>query len=54
MTLKLYRVFIRILSFEMTNDQCGSEIPSVDENLVRNTTYANVNGTYDLSGNMGY
>ncbi|WP_417861536.1 outer membrane beta-barrel protein [Winogradskyella sediminis] len=37
----------------MTNDRVAPNT-IVDENLVRNTTYANVNGNYELSGSLGY
>ncbi len=36
-----------------TNDQVVTRT-IIDENLVRNTTYANVNGNYRFSGSLGY
>ncbi|MCG2419731.1 outer membrane beta-barrel protein [Aequorivita sp. F47161] len=45
--------FYSYLNFEITDN---SVVPktTIDENLVKTTTYANVNGTYNFSGNIGF
>ena len=45
--------FYSYLNFELTNDRV---VPKtiVDENFVRTTTYTNVDGTYNFSGNFGF
>ena len=45
--------FYSYLNFELTNDRVVPKA-TIDENLVRNTTYTNVNGSYNFSGNIGF
>jgi hypothetical protein len=45
--------FYSYLNLEITNDRVVPKT-TVNENLVRTTTYTNVNGTYNFSGNFGF
>ncbi|WGF92903.1 outer membrane beta-barrel protein [Aequorivita marisscotiae] len=45
--------FYSYLNFEFSNDRVVPKT-TVDENLVKTTTFTNVNGTYSLSGNIGF
>ena len=40
-------------NFSITNDNAVTRT-TVDENFIRNTTYANVNGAYNFNANIGY
>jgi hypothetical protein len=45
--------FFSYLNYSATNNQVVAQT-TVDENFVRNTTYTNVDGNYDVSGSMSY
>ncbi|MBT0606688.1 outer membrane beta-barrel protein [Aequorivita echinoideorum] len=45
--------FYSYLNASLTNDRVVPQT-IIDENFVRNTTYTNVDGNYNISGNLGY